>query len=168
MPAKSLSVLRAHPYPSAFQYQIPTELHYDADDASTLRVNEITLLNGLPFTANWDYYIVGLLAYLHDPNVFDMGKEWTLYSHGQVNAPVWLQPFLTALGITEWPSTHPAFEAKRIEFYATEDCWVRFVGENREPHFIPAGVWREFERRCLMFWFVRDTANGYLRFDIEG
>lgn len=142
--------------------------HYDMDDSSTLRLDETTFLNGLPFTDQWDYYIVGMLAYIHDQDVFNFNRGWTAtFRHGQAQAPAWLQPYLAALGLT-WEPVFPAFEAKRIEFYATEDCWLRFEGEDRVPHFIPGGVWREFERRCLMFWFIRDTTDGVLRFDIEG
>jgi len=142
--------------------------HYEADDYTGLRVAGVTYLNGIPFTAVQTYYVVGLFAYLADINVIDPLKGWTLFIHGQPAAPAYLLPFLTALGITTWPSELPSFEAKWLEFYATEDCWISFVDSPRVQHFLPANTYREFKRRCFMFFVVRDTADGVLRVEIAG
>jgi len=141
--------------------------HYDCDDYVSLRQNGVTLLNGIPFTAVEDYYVVGTMAYLNDPNVVNVERGWTTFAHGQPSAPNFLQPFLATLGV-EWPSEVPAFEAKDILFYATADCWVRFEGKSRVQHFIPANTFMRFHRRCFMFWVVRDTSNGTLYAWMEG
>jgi hypothetical protein len=142
--------------------------HYDADDYTSLRIGGVTYLNGIPFTANQTYYVVGLFAYLADNNVVDPNKGWTLYTHGQPAAPAYMLPFLAALGITTWPASLPSFEAKDILFYATEDCWVSFVDSPRVQHFIPAETYVRFHRRCFIFFVIRDTADGNLRAYIEG
>jgi len=141
--------------------------HYDCDDYVSLRQNGVTVLNGIPFSAVEDYYVVGTMAYLNDPNVVDVERGWCLFSHGQPAAPTFLQPFLAALGV-EWPSEVPAFEAKDLLFYADQDCWIRFEGKDRVQHFIPANTYMRFHRRCFMFFVVRDTVSGTLKVWIEG
>ncbi len=142
--------------------------HYAADDYTSLRISGVTYLNGIPFTATQTYYVVGTFAYLADINVIDSLKGWSSFVHGQNAAPAYMLPFLAALEIVTWPSALPSFEAKTLEFYATEDCWVSFVDSPRVQHFIPAETFREFHRRCFMFFVVRDTINGVLRVEIEG
>jgi len=142
--------------------------HYDADDAVTLRVAGVTYLNGIPFTATETYYTVGLMAYLNDTTVVNVNRGWTTFAHGQPAAPAYLLPFLTTLGITAWPTSVPAFEAKDLLFFSDQDCWVRFEGSSRVQHYIPANTFKRFHRRCFMFFVVRDTANGSLIVDIEG
>jgi len=142
--------------------------HYDADDAVTLRVNGVTYLNGIPFTATETYYTVGLMAYLNDVNVVNIERGWTTYTHGQPGAPAWLAPFLAGLGITVWPTQVPAFEAKDLLFYSDQDCFIRFEGSNRVQHYIPANTYMRFHRRCLMFFIIRDTVSGVLRAWLEG
>jgi len=142
--------------------------HYAADDYTSLRLAGFTLLNGLPFTAAQTYYVVGLFAYLADINVIDPLLGWTEFVHGQQTAPAYLLPFLAALGITTWPPALPSFEAKDIEFYATEDCWISFVDSPRVQHFIPAETYVQYHRRCFMFFVVSDGVDGVLRVKIEG
>lgn len=142
--------------------------HYDADDAVTLRVSGVTILNGIPFTATETYYVVGLLAYLNDANVPDVLRGWTTFTHGQPGAPAYLLPFLATLGITVWPKVLPAFEAKDLFFYSDQDCWIRFEGSSRVQHFIPANTFMRFHRRCLMFFIVREDTSGTLRCWLEG
>ena len=149
--------------------------HYDCDDYVVLRdpTTGIALINGIPFTNVPTYYISGMMAYLADPNVVDPEKGWCLYAHGQAAAPVWLAPFLAALGIP-WPAEVPAFEAKRTLFLATQDCWVHFEGPVRVSQFIPAGVlatgpYFSWLRRWFMIWVERAGAvNGTLYVWIEG
>lgn len=141
--------------------------HYDCDDYVSLRQAGVTLLNGIPFGADETYYTVGLMAYLSDPNVVNVERGWCLFAHGQAAAPTWLAPFLALLGIT-WPSEVPAFEAKDILFYATQDCWVRFEGNSRVQHFIPKNTFMRFHRRCFMFWVQSDTVDGVLYAWMEG
>ena len=142
--------------------------HYDADDYPSLLVGGVAVLNGIPFTATPDYYIVGTMAYLNDTTVANAEYGWTLFTHGQPAAPAWLAPFLAALGVTTWPVQVPAFEAKDILFWADQNCWVQFVGSSRTRHYIPANTYMRFHRRCLMFWVTRDTVSGTLRCWIEG
>lgn len=142
--------------------------HYDCDDYTSLRVAGATFLNGIPFTATEDYYVIGSFAYLSDPTVPNFWRGWTFFTHGQPAAPAYLAPFLAALGITTWPAQLPAFEAKDILFWADQNCWVRFEGSSRVQHYIPINTYMRFHRRCFMFWVQRDTADGTLRCWIEG
>jgi hypothetical protein len=135
--------------------------HYDCDDYVLL-----------PFTATQDYYVVGLVAYLADPNVPDANRGWTLFSPNQPAMPAWLAT-LIALGIIPpftWPAQVPAFEAKDILFLSTADCTVRFEGSLRVAHLIPANTYMRFHRRCLMFFFQAGAtgAPGNLNVWIEG
>lgn len=143
--------------------------HYDCDDYVSLidPATGFVLLNGIPFTAAEDYYVVGVLAYINDANVVNVERGWTPFAHGQPAAPAFLIPILAAVGIT-WPAQVPAFEAKDILFWADQDCWVRFEGSVRARHFIPANTYKRYHRRCFMFWVQRATADGILRVDIEG
>lgn len=143
--------------------------HYDCDDYVSLidPTTGFVLLNGIPFTAAEDYYVVGTLAYMNDPTVANFERGWTLFAHGQPAAPAFLVAILGALGIT-WPAKMPAFEAKDILFRSDQDCWVRFEGSSRTRHFIPANTFKRYHRRCFMFWVQRSTANGTLTVDIEG
>ena len=147
--------------------------HYDCDDYIYLFpwINPTTglpgILNGIPFTAVEDYYVVGTLAYMNDNNVVNAERGWTLFAHGQPAAPAFLVPTLIVAGLT-WPVAVPAFEAKDILFWADQDCWVRFEGSARTRHFIPANTYKRYHRRCFMFWVQRATADGTLRADIEG
>lgn len=143
--------------------------HYDMDDALTIRdpATGIVVLNGIPFTAIPTFYVIGYCAALTDPTVIDVLRGWTPFAHGQAAPPAYLAAILAALGIT-WTAEVPAFEAKDIEFYATEDCFIRFEDSIRVEHFIPRETYRRFHRRHLMFWVVRDTQDGVLRFDVEG
>lgn len=165
-----------------------TKRHYDADDyvshPDMVNIYTGTALNGVPFTlAAETFYISGLMAYLNDPPTilswmappvpFEHG--WCPFTHGQATAPAWLAPLLTAAGVNwlnlipGYPNTVPAFEAKDILFYATEDCWVWFEGSSRVRHYIPANTYVRFHRRCFMFWVISDTAAlGELRCWIEG
>lgn len=61
-----------------------------------------------------------------------------------------------------------SFEAKNLLLYSDQDCWVRFNDANRVQHFIPAGVYFTFHRRCTKIYVVRHTANGTLRVWAEG
>lgn len=146
---------------------------YVNNDYTALRTATTTLLHGIPFTQNQTYYVVGLFAYLHNPNVFNVLQNWITYTHGQ-SAPAYLSAaLLSSLGLSPWPSVLPAFEAKSIEFLATEDCWVRFGGSGNQPHFIPggslaAGPWITYNQKCFIFFVERDTENGTLYARIEG
>jgi len=142
--------------------------HYLCDDYSSLRVGGVTFLNGIPFTATETYYVVGSFAYLSDATVPDFWRGWTFFTHGQPAAPVYLAPFLAALGITAWPAQLPSFEAKDMLFWADQNCWVRFEGSSRVQHFIPMTTYMRFHRRHFMFWVVSDGVNGTLRAWIEG
>lgn len=141
--------------------------HYDADDYPSLIVGGVAVLNGIPFTATPDYYIVGTMAYLNDSTVADIERGWTLFTHGQPAAPTWLAPFLATLGVA-WPVSTPAFEAKDLLFWADQDCWLQFVSSNRARQYIPATTYMRFHRRCFMFFVTRDTVDGTLRAWIEG
>jgi hypothetical protein len=133
-----------------------TKRHYDADDYVAI-----------PFGPTQDYYVVGTMAYMNDPNVADFERGWCLFAHGQPAAPAFLAPVLAALGLT-WPSQTPAFEAKDILFYATQDCYIRFEGSSRVQHYIPANTFMRFHRRCLMFFVQQVSASGTLMAWIEG
>lgn len=146
--------------------------HYLCDDYVSLidPATGIVLLNGIPFTDVEDYYVVGTLAYMNDATVITSpgAGGWTLFTHGQAAAPIFLQAILTALG-RAWPTQVPAFEAKDILVRSDQDCWIRFEGRNRTRHFIPANTDRRFRRRCLMFWVQRaGINNGTLTIYIEG
>jgi len=142
--------------------------HYDCDDYTSLRVGGVTFLNGIPFTAVEDYYVVGTFAYLSDPTVPNAERGWTLFTHGQPAAPAHMALFLAALGITAWPAQLPSFEAKDILFWSDQNAWIRFEGASRVPHFIPANTYMRFHRRHFMFWVISDGVNGTLRAWIEG
>jgi len=143
--------------------------HYDADDYVSLidPTTGMVLLNGIPFTATQDYYVVGTLAYLNDVNVADFERGWCLFAHGQPAAPAFLAPILAALGV-QWPTETPAFEAKDILFRSDQDCWVRFEGASRVRQFIPANTWMRFHRRCFIFFVTSAGVDGTLRVWIEG
>lgn len=143
--------------------------HYDCDDYVSLidPATGFVLLNGIPFTAAEDYYVVGVLAYINDATVVNVERGWTLFAHGQPAAPAFLIPILAAVGIT-WPAQVPAFEAKDILFWADQDCWVRFEGSLRTRHYIPANTYMRFHRRCFMFYVMSAGVDGTLRAWIEG
>lgn len=143
--------------------------HYDNDDYVSLidPATGLVLLNGIPFTQVEDYYVVGTMAYLHDPTVADVLKGWTPFAHGQTAPPTFLAAILTALGVA-WPAQVPAFEAKDILFLSDQDCWVRFGGPTRVRHFIPANQFIRFHRRCFMIFVQRVAVNGTLRVWMEG
>ena len=133
--------------------------HYDADDYAAV-----------PFTANQDYYIIGTMAYLSDPTVYNIFNGWTLYTHGQSAMPTWLSTLIT-LGVVPaftWPTQMPAFEAKDILFRSDQDCYVRFAGSARVQHLIPANTYMRYHRRCLMFFVQSAGVNGTLNCWIEG
>jgi len=142
--------------------------HYLCDDYTSLRLNGFTFLNGIPFTATEDYYVVGSFAYISDPTVPDFWRGWTLFTHGQPAAPAYLAPFLAALGITAWPAQLPSFEAKDILVWSDQNAWIRFEGSSRVQHYIPQNTYMRFHRRHFMFWVQRDTVDGVLRAYIEG
>ncbi len=142
--------------------------HYICDDYTSLRLNGVTFLNGIPFTATETYYVVGSFAYLSDPAVPDFWRGWTQFTHGQPAAPAYLAPFLAALGITTWPAQLPSFEAKDILVWSDQNCWIRFEGSSRVQHYIPQNTYMRFHRRCFMFWVQQDTNPGVLRCWIEG
>ena len=146
-----------------------TRRHYDCDDYVSLidPATGFVLLNGIPFTAVEDYYVVGVAAYINDTTVPDPLKGWTLFAHGQPAAPAFLIPILAAVGIT-WPALVPAFEAKDILFWSDQDAWIRFEGSSRVRHFIPANTYIRFHRRCFMFWVQAAVNPGTLRVWIEG
>jgi len=125
------------------------------------------ILNGIPFTAVEDYYVVGTLAYMNDATVANFERGWTQFVHGQPAAPAFLVPTLMALGIT-WPAVIPAFEAKDILFWADQNAWIRFEGSSRVRHYIPANTYMRFHRRHLMFYVASAGVNGALRTYIEG
>jgi hypothetical protein len=133
-----------------------TRRHYDNDDYVAIS-----------FGPTQDYYVVGTMAYINDANVVDVERGWCLYAHGQPAAPAFLATVLAALGLT-WPSQVPAFEAKDILFYATQDCYVRFEGASRVRHYIPANTFMRFHRRCFMFFVQQVSAAGTLMAWMEG
>ena len=143
--------------------------HYDCDDYVSLidPATGFVLLNGIPFTAAEDYYVVGALAYMNDATVANFERGWTQFVHGQPAAPAFLIPILAAVGIT-WPAVVPAFEAKDLLFWADQNAWIRFEGSLRTRHYIPANTYMRFHRRCLMFFVQRATVDGTLRAYIEG
>lgn len=145
------------------------KIHYDCDDYVSLidPATGFVLLNGIPFTATEDYYVVGVAAYINDANVVNVERGWTQFVHGQPAAPVFLAPILAAVGIT-WPAIVPAFEAKDILFWADQNCWVRFEGSSRTRHYIPANTYMRFHRRHFMFYVMSAGVSGNLRCWIEG
>lgn len=64
-----------------------------------------------------------------------------------------------------WPSGPLA---KEIQFYATQNCWVRFNNPAAVPQFIPALLPLRFFRRVERFYVHRDTVDGTLYCWIEG
>lgn len=144
------------------------------NDYTALRQAGVTLLHGIPFTATQTYYIVGLFAYAHDPTVLNVLENWIAFTHGQAAAPAYLPPaLLAAVGLSPWPAALPAFEAKRITFRATEDCWIRFDNALRQPHFLPGGTWATgpyftYNQKTFIFFVERATTNGTLYAWIEG
>jgi hypothetical protein len=64
-----------------------------------------------------------------------------------------------------WPS---GVLAKEIQFYATQNCWVRFNSPDAVPQFIPALLPLRFFRRTEKVYVYRDTVNGTLYCWIEG
>jgi hypothetical protein len=144
--------------------------HYDLDDYVSL-VDPVfgPLLNGIPFTVVPTFYVSGLAAYMNDATVANFLQGWTLYSHGQAAAPVWLAPILAAVGIL-WQPQVPAFEAKDTLFWSASPCWIRFDGPARVRHFIPANTFMRYHRRWFMLWVDRDVtqADGVLQVRIEG
>lgn len=60
------------------------------------------------------------------------------------------------------------FKARSTLLFATQDCWVRFDGERRVQHFIPADTYIEYDRRWTTLYVVRDSTNGVLRCYMEG
>lgn len=151
---------------------------YVNNDYTALRVAGVTVLHGIPFTASQTYYIVGLFAYLNDPTVLNLQENWISFTHGMTfagapAAPAYLAALAAGLGLDPWPVALPAFEAKRITFRATEDCWIRFDGVARQPHFLPGGTWAAgpyltFNQKTFIFFVQRDTTNGILYAWIEG
>jgi hypothetical protein len=125
--------------------------YYDADDYAAI-----------PFTDTQDYYVVGTMAYINDPNVVNPERGWCLYAHGQPAPPAWLPPG------TPWPAEVPAFEAKDILFYADQDCYVRFEGSSRVQHLIPANTFMHFHRRCFIFFVQAVSLPGTCRVWMEG
>ena len=169
--------------------------HYDNDDYVSLRhpVTNAVLLNGIPFTDEETYYVVGFMAYLNDPTIIGTAlapkPSWTTYTHEQAAAPLWLvapppaapqplqiiAPFLTGdlrttvqKWLEEWPTGLPAFEAKDLLFRSDKDCWIRFAGPKRVQHFIPANNYVRFHRRCFIFYVVQDSTEGTLKVWMEG
>jgi len=126
--------------------------HYLADDYVAI-----------PFTVNQDYYIPGLLAFLSDPNVFDINSGWGLFTHGQAAPPAFL-----AFVIPVMPPVVPAFEAKDITFLANQDCLLRFEGAVRRQHFLPSHRPMNYHRRHAMFFVVRNAVDGTVEAWIEG
>lgn len=133
--------------------------HYDADDYAVI-----------PFTGTQDYYIVGMMAYLADPTVYNIVNGWTLFAHGQSTMPAWLST-LIAVGLIPnfaWPSLFPAFMGKDILFLSDQNCQIRFVGSSRVQHTIPANTYMRFHRKSLMFFVQSAGVNGNLNVWIEG
>lgn len=145
--------------------------HYDLDDYVSLidPATGFPVLNGIPFTAVPTFYVSGLLAYMNDVTVANFLQGWTLYSHGQAAAPVWLAPILAAVGIL-WQPQVPAFEAKDTLFWSASPCWIRFDGPARVRHFIPANTFMRYHRRWFILWVDHDVtqADGVLQVRIEG
>ena len=126
--------------------------HYLADDYVTMA-----------FTVNQDYYIPGLVAFLSDPNVFDINSGWGLFTHGQAAPPTFLAGIIPVM-----PPVVPAFEAKRTRMFATTACLVRFDGPVRVQHFVPASTMLEFRKRFSMIFVTRVAVDGNLWLWIEG
>ena len=133
--------------------------HYDADDYASI-----------PFTANQDYYIVGTMAYLSDPSVYNILDGWTLFTHGQPIMPAWLATLIAAgiIPTFAWPAQFPAFMGKDILFLSDQNCLVRFKGSSRVQHMIPANTYMRFHRRSLMFFVQSAGVDGTLNVWIEG
>lgn len=85
---------------------------------------------GMPYTAVQDYYPIGAMAVISNPNIFDITKGWSLYAHGQPAAPLFF-------GFIPWPARGPGFEAKRIQFRSSTSALVRFCGIGNVQHLIP-------------------------------
>lgn len=121
--------------------------HYELDDFIPF-----------PFTAVQDYYTVGTMAFLSDPNIINVQatKGWTLFDHKQAAAPAWFAVF----GLPPvWPAPVPAFEAKQLMFLSDQPVYVRFELATRVQHLIPANVYVTIPRRCFMFFVQRAGAN---------
>ena len=114
----------------------------------------------LAVTATPQSYVVGTMAYLADTTLPTTKEGWTPFTPA-VPIPLLYQ----ALGIT----SGPAFGAKDILFYCTQDCYVRFESPIRVQLLIPANTYMRFHPECLLvFYVVRVTADGILSAWIEG
>lgn len=126
---------------------------WDADDAVVMA-----------YTAVQDYYIVGLANYLADTTVADIENAWGLFKHGQPASPI----FLVGIVGPTLPVEVPSFEAKFMKVLASSDCYIRFEGSSRAQHFVPAGVWTSFNRRCNIFFVQRVAVDGNLVVQMYG
>ena len=117
----------------------------------------------MPYTAVQDYYLVGLAAVLANPAVPDPAKGWSLFTHGQPAAPVFLVAFFPF-----WPAQVQSFDAKDVLFRSTTDCLIRFEGPTDVPHPVPANQWVRYRQIFKLIYVARSTANGTLTMRIEG
>jgi hypothetical protein len=59
-------------------------------------------------------------------------------------------------------SAVPLFQATQIALWATNDCWVRFNGAKRVPHFIARIVPYTFPLKCTTIDVMLYVGTGYL------
>jgi hypothetical protein len=104
------------------------------------------------------------MNYLSDPTVADIENGWGLFKHGQAASPI----FLAAIVGPVLPLEVPSFEAKFMRVLATTDCLIRFEGSGRAQHYVAAGIWTSFNRRCNIFFVQRVAFDGSLIIQLYG
>lgn len=114
----------------------------------------------IAFNPTLKFYTVGAMAFLSNPNVFDLLNGWNLYDHGQPAVPP-PEPVL-AFGIPAWPSPVPAFEAKRLQMLVegtTSRAIVRFCDINNVAVTLFPGRKMEFFTRSFVFFIQQAGAT---------
>lgn len=133
--------------------------HYEQNDYASIA-----------FNPTLKFYTIGAMAFLSNPNVFDLLNGWSLYNHGQ--APIPPPAPVLAFGIAAWPSPVPAFEGKRIQMLVSGTSGraiVRFGNVNNVAHMIPVGQRMVFfERTFLFFVQAAGATSGTLHVWTEG
>ena len=115
----------------------------------------------MPFSATVDYYLTGIMAFLSNPQVFDVSKGWSLHNHNQPGAPLFF-------GFLPLPSPAPSFESKRLVFRPTQRCTVRFGDIRNVAHELPANQASEFFQRSYILFIAAVATAGTLRLSVEG
>lgn len=91
-----------------------------------------------------------ILGYIYDDYAeIPFTDKWTRYEIGT-------QAYLADKSL---PSK---FLAEKIILAPTQDCYVRFEGENRVSHLLSGGAQYEYPRRTDTLWVKRRTTDGVL------